>query len=211
MSKLSAFIGAGGGGFLQYDEFTSSGIWTKHSDAKIVYVELVGGGGDGPMNGGGGGGGGYADKTLLASAVSSSVTITVGAGGGGTSSFGSYAHAKGGETPSDSKTGGNAGDGTLGGYQTSVSGPYIAPASSYAGGGGGIGNVTYAPNTRGGDSVKGGAGGGGGTPDAPGLGGISIDAGNGGNYKQNGEYPGGGGGVRGGKGAAGRVRVWQFA
>jgi hypothetical protein len=98
--------------------FTSSGTFDKgdYPGLRAVRVRLVaGGGGSGGVSvgsagvgeSGGGGGGGYTEKLILASALSSSETVTVGTGGsagsaggnggtGGTSSFGSHCSATGG-------------------------------------------------------------------------------------------------------------------
>lgn len=104
--------------YVQTVKFTSSGTFSKASypGIKAVRIRAVGGGGGGGgsgaavaaqhSSGSGGGGGGYAEKFVLESSLTSSVTVTIGAGGGGGSgvaggaggstSFGSHAVAAGG-------------------------------------------------------------------------------------------------------------------
>lgn len=119
--------------------FTSSGTWTKDTGLKYVVVEVVGGGGGGAAGSfeGGGGAGGYSRKTILASILGATETVTVGAGGatevaGSNSSFGSHCTGNGGGTtttqagaPGGSATGGdvnfNGGSGTWGGENGSGS------------------------------------------------------------------------------------------
>ena len=223
---------------ITYQEFTSSGTWTKPDGFLFGFVEVVGGGGSGAVGGAdykpmGGGGGGYADAILLDSDITGTVDVIVGAGGlaesitvssdsdgyagnsGGDSSFGSYVVGKGGEygwTPSGSRA--MSGSGAKNGE------------SNYAGGAGGALSVsTYGGiSAVGGSAVKGGAGGGsGGLP-----GGTSVFGGNGGGSRyqsapgtaDSGEAPGGGGGacsitpggtgtLTSGAGADGIVRVWS--
>ena len=109
--------------------FTSSGTWSKPTGLRAVRVRVIGGGGGGSgsstnnAGGAGGGGGGYAESLVVASSLSSTVTVTVGPGGtgnigsgsdGGTSVFSSHATATGGEGGSDVGYGGDGGGGTAG-------------------------------------------------------------------------------------------------
>jgi len=92
--------------------FTASGTWTKDPGLKYIIVEAVGGGAGGsgdetaasPGIGKGGSAGGYCKKTILASALGATETVTIGAGGtagvsgttptaggaGGNTTFGSH-------------------------------------------------------------------------------------------------------------------------
>jgi len=90
------------GATVSISEFTASGTWTKPAGASVVYVFAVAGGGGGAsgrrstsstasVGGGGGAGGGHAEKIIMASELSSSVTVTVGAGGAGGAGAGTTA------------------------------------------------------------------------------------------------------------------------
>jgi hypothetical protein len=173
---------AGGGYGVDYQEFTSSGTWTKPPGATFVYVEVIGGGGGGASGcvtgsgnfatgGAGGTGGGFADLFIPAVVLGNTVTVTVGSGGtggaavstndtinnaggdGGMSSFGTFLHTN------------QAGNGA---FQASsaTSGTSGRPAytnnntkEQFAWGGTG---TSYASQYDGGPSPRGGAGGGGG-------------------------------------------------
>ena len=87
--------GGGGGSYaVDYQEFTSSGTWTKPAGATFIYVEVQGGGGGGASGTrnavgqnacGGRGGAGAATHfmTFPATSIPSTVSITVGSGGTG--------------------------------------------------------------------------------------------------------------------------------
>lgn len=216
--------------------FTSSGTWTKPSNAERVLVQAWGGGGGGGRaatsadRGAGGGGGAYIERWLTASDLGSTETVTIGAAGAGATS--------------DGTSGANGGDTTFGAHITAYggSGGQGAGASPVTGGHGGghygIGSPS-APHSgqgvsnsagtigeysgggganagAGGNSVWGGAGGGGASN---GTGGTSKYGGNGGAGNASGagtagtEPAGGGGGALGGNGGAGakgRVLVTTF-
>lgn len=214
-----------------YQEFTASGTWIKDPNATWVYVEAIGGGGGGGAGGSnahGGGGGAYVNKLFRAIDLPGSLTVQVGAGGagyaggaggaggdGGGSSFSSIL-APGGSGSFLSRGGGNEDSGvtTKDGY-CSGAGGRSSGASGPAGN-----NVR-----RGGNAVLGGAGGAGSANGFEALGGVSVNAGNGGDSYAEftpglpggaGEFPGGGGGSTqgtnqpGGDGAPGVVRIWQW-
>lgn len=136
---------AAAGGSANFQEFSSSGTWTKPSGATFVLVEAFGGGGGGgsgrlsstgdPAGGGAGGGGsGYNYKLFKASDLGSTVTITIGAGGAGGA-------AK--STVGDGNNGSNGGNSTFGSHLTAygggfgVGGRFVTSGGVNGGGGGG--------------------------------------------------------------------------
>ncbi|ULQ46937.1 hypothetical protein JN531_001315 [Flagellatimonas centrodinii] len=113
-------------GATNYQEFTSSGTWTKPAGITFGLAECWGGGGAGGSGrrgaagtdrsgGGGGSGGSYTYRLLIASALSATEAVSIGAGGtggaavttndtngnagtdGGTTSFGAHLAAYGGQ------------------------------------------------------------------------------------------------------------------
>jgi hypothetical protein len=150
-------IGGGGTLTVNTQDFTASGTWTKPANALWVEVTMCGAGSNGQagsttLNGYGGGAGRTAQKTFLASALGSTVSVTCGAAvaygsipaSSNSSSFGSHVYATGAE--------GTAG-GEIGG---TTSGPNM-----FGCGGGEESNLVYAGNH--GSPFGGGGGGAGGS------------------------------------------------
>ncbi len=161
-----------------YQEFTSSGTWTKPTNLTTtanVKVQMWGNGGggggatnSGGANGAGGGGGAYVEAIFKASDLGSTVTVTIpaaAAGGIGNNAgaspanvtFGSQLTANSGAGGGTNTGGGNAVGGAGGAAPTGYSG--------FAGGTGGAGansgNGSVGTSTA--SSAPGGGGGGGGT------------------------------------------------
>ena len=64
-----------GGGFDSYQQFNSSGTWTKPAGIRYVKVEVIGGGGGGSGHGEGGGAGGYTARIMDVRGITS-VAVT---------------------------------------------------------------------------------------------------------------------------------------
>ena len=149
------------GATIDYQEFTTSGTWTKPVGCNYVYVEVLGAGGGGSSGvsfnqsgyvrgGAGAGGGAYTSKLIPQSELANSINVVVGAGGaGGNNVLNSVIQNAGGNGGLSSfwtieASGGVGGTGT----SSSIS-------ASIAGGAGG-GNISY--RTFGGAGGNGGAG-----------------------------------------------------
>lgn len=205
-------VGLGGGNLLSVSYFKTSGIWTKSThNPSFIIVMVIGGGGAGGGTGdgyifftGGGAAGGHSRKTIPASALAATETVTIGAGGagilnaaggiGGTSSFGSHCSATGGIGGYKHGTNANKPDGGIG-------------SSGDLNGRGGAGEKHDTDKTgNGGASVlSGGAPG----RTTPGAGNAGLpNTGEGGSGAHNGEDSGF---KAGGPGGSGLIIVWEFS
>jgi hypothetical protein len=187
--------------------FTSSGTWTKDSGLKYIVVEVQGGGGVGGGStgtsggGGGGGGGGYARKTLTASDLGATETITISSG---TATFG----VAGGTDVVGNVGGAGAAAGTAGTAGTATGGDLNI--SGGVGGAGAASGTGESTGGAGGGSVLG-SGGGRSAPSAS----SSSDSQNG---QAGGGHGGGGGGsswgnsqsATGGSGSSAIITVTEY-
>lgn len=168
------------GNAVDYQEFTSSGTWTKPTGVTGIYVEIVGGGAGGGSGGrlqtsqsrcggGSGAGGVYLNRWCKASDLGSTVSVTVGAGGpGGVAATSDNSAGSSGTVGGQSSFGtllqsGTAGAGGAGSTSNGAEGVISSRAGAttiFAGAGALGGNAKTA--SSGTNSVYGGAGGGGG-------------------------------------------------
>lgn len=219
--------------YLNVQNFTSSGTWTKPDGGIYAHIELWGAGGSGGSGvssggGGGGGGGAYVERWIPISSLGSTETVTLGNGGtavttgvngnvGGNSTFGSWLTAYGGGGGGQNSIGGGGGGGA------GVLSVGVSTTSGTGGNGGspvkGIGAVGVAGT----ESSFGGGGGGsgvsGGATNTPGGASIFGGGGGGASYDNIGDgtqtvggnsfYGGGGGGgsATGGTGSAGGTSI----
>lgn len=200
---------------VNYQEFSSSGTWSKPPGATTVYTEIVNGGCSGaayaqssPANGSvmGGAGGARIEATFKAADLGATVTVVVGAGGAAAS------------TSSVNLDGNIGGTSSFNGLSPLASPTFVAvhaysfsaspPSTSCHKGGAGGGNIS------GGSAVAPG------TSKLDGNGGVAVRVDSGGPATASpGVAPGGGGGAASaengfaatsGAGANGRVRVWAW-
>lgn len=205
---------------VDYEEFLTSGTWTKPANINYVYVEVIGSGAGGKNGkfaasvseeGSGGGGGEFVSRLLRASEVPSSVSVDIGAGGlggadgtgdqgadGSQSSFGTLAIGLGGKGTANVQVGGiPRGTGFMSKTSRYVLENVVHPQA-------GFGSIAHDSIVRSaGNTIYGGAGGGGGAAGGGSQtsGGVSQFGGNGGDGNKtantragDGVVPGGGGG-----------------
>jgi len=198
-------IGGGGTLTVNTQDFTASGTWTKPANAIWVEVTMCGAGSNGAAGAIGGGGvggnaGRIANKTFLASALSSTVSVTCGApddiyspSSGSVSSFGTLVYAAGGANSVDlyggstpefvsiqENMGASGGFGMFGtGGNPGLAGHQGAPMGPAGGGGGATsgagaaGGKAATGNVTSGNSIAYGGGGAGGASGATGVAGTA--------------------------------------
>ena len=112
------------GQLISITSYTGSGNYTVPSNARMVYVQLIGGGGGSAGYNESGGAGGYAEGMYYVT-PSSTIYVTVGGGGGGVGYYG---------------TGGQGGTTSFGSYISATGGHGANAQVSHAGGVGGVGS-----------------------------------------------------------------------
>lgn len=224
-----------------YTEFTSSGLWTPQDGSRFYRIERVGAGGGGGAGdvyyNGGGSGGEFVATQGLVSELTTPVSMIVGSGGlGAAHDGGATAGADGGNTSANGVTA----YGGKGGPSGTLRRMAAAPRSTadtlssdleglvvpHVGLGGPTPASTTSDGKTGSAAIDGGAGGGSGPSNSAnvfGAGGVSENAGNGGDSAQypdiaatDGEQPGGGGAggwsttLPASNGGDGIIRVWEW-
>lgn len=192
---------------------TTTSVWSKPTNAKMVLAKVWGAGGGGGGNngsggGGGGGGGAYAEELMDASTLSATTTVFVGAGGTGTITNGNVgASSTFAGTVSAYGGGGGNGDGTndIGGGGGGQRGTGVTggkggePTFVGMGAVGTAGGTLAVPGVQ---NIYGGAGGGAASNTSVAVGGYGYFGGGGGGGSNNGPGANGGGSQYGGGGGA---------